>query len=121
MHAAYIAVTGVAAVVYGYAAFLNFTHNESVARTTARLGVPASWMVPLGCLLAAGAVGLVVGFAVPVLGTAAASGLVLYFVCASAAHLRARDTQVLSWVNWAVFFALAVAALVVALAYRGAV
>ena len=119
MHVAYIAVTGVAAIIYAYAAVLNFTHNKSVAQTSERLGVPSSWMVPLGSLLAAGSIGLVVGFAVPVLGTAAACGLVLYFVCAAAAHMRARDTQLLSWINWAVFFSLAVAALVVALAYRG--
>ncbi len=119
MHAAYIAVTGVAAIAYAYAAVLSFTHSKSVAQTVERLGVPSSWMVPLGCLLAAGSIGLAVGFAAPVLGTAAASGLVLYFVAAAAAHIRARDTQLLSWVNWAVFFSLAVAALVVALAYHG--
>jgi hypothetical protein len=119
VHAAYIVVTGVAAIVYGYAAVLNFTHDKSVAQTAARLGVPSSWMIPLGSLLAAGSLGLVVGFAAPVLGTAAACGLVLYFVCAAAAHWRARDTQLASWVNWAVFFSLAVAVLVVAVGYRG--
>ena len=66
-------------------------------------------------LLAAGSIGLVVGFAVPALGVAAACGLVLYFLCAAGAHIRARDTQILSWVNWMVFFSLAVGALVVAL------
>ncbi|MFJ8504758.1 hypothetical protein [Streptomyces avermitilis] len=35
---------------------------------------------PLGALLAAGALGLPAGFVVPVLGTLAASGLVLYFL-----------------------------------------
>jgi hypothetical protein len=62
---------------------------------------------------------LVVGFSVPAFGTAAASGLVLYFVCAAGAHIRARDAQLLSWVNWGVFFSLAVAALVVAVDCRG--
>jgi hypothetical protein len=119
MHAAYIAVTGVAVIVYSYAAVLNFTHNKSVVETAERLGVPPSWMVWLGCLLGAGSVGLVVGIAAPAFGTAAASGLVLYFVCAAGAHIRARDTQILGWINWGVFFSLAVAALVVAVAYRG--
>lgn len=115
MHAAYIALTVVAAIAYAYAAVLNFTHNKSVAKTAERLGVPSVWMVWLGSLLAAGSIGLVVGVAVPALGIAAASGLVLYFLCAAGAHIRARDTQILSWVNWMVFFSLAVGALVVAL------
>ena len=53
------------------------------------------------------------------LGTAAACGLVLYFVSAAGAHIRGHDTRLLNWVNWAAFFSLAVAALAVGLAYRG--
>ena len=118
MFAAYLAITVVAAIAYAYAAVLNFTHNHSVAETADRLRVPVSWMVPLGLLLGAGSVGLVTGFAVPALGTAAACGLVLYFLCAAGAHIRARDTGLLAWINWSAFFALAVAVLAVALAYR---
>jgi hypothetical protein len=119
MLAAYVAVTVVAAIAYAFAAVLNFTHNKSVAETAEKLRVPVSWQVPLGFLLAAGSLGLAAGFAVPVLGTAAACGLVLYFLCAAGAHIRARDTRLLAWVNWAAFFSLAVAALVVGLAYHG--
>jgi hypothetical protein len=119
MHAAYIAVTVVGATVYAFAAVLNFTHNSSVTRTAERLGIPSSWMVRLGSLLAAGSVGLVGGFAVPAVGEAAACGLVLYFACAAGAHIRARDTQLLNWANWAVFFLLAVAALLASMAYSG--
>ncbi len=119
MLAAYVAVTVVAAIAYAYAAVLNFTHNKSIAETAERLHVPVSWQVPLGFPLAAGSLGLVAGFAIPVLGTAAACGLVLYFLCAAGAHIRARDTRLLAWVNWAAFFALAVAALVVGPAYHG--
>ena len=119
MLAAYIAVTGVAVVVYGYAAVLNFTHDDMVVGTAERLGIPTSWMVRLGLLLAAGSAGLAAGFVVPALGTAAACGLVLYFAGAAGFHVRARDTLFRSWANWAVFFALAVAVLAVALAYRG--
>lgn len=120
MHAAYLAVTLTAAALYAYAAVLNITHSRSVAETSARLGVPTSWMVRLGALLAAGSIGLVVGLAVPALGTAAACGLVLYFVCASGAHIRARDRQIAAWANWAAFFLLGAAALVVGLSYHGA-
>ena len=38
--------------------------------------------------------GLVVGFAVPALGVAAAIGLVAYFICALGAHVRVRDRNV---------------------------
>lgn len=119
MLAAYVAVTAVAAIAYGYAAVLSVAHTKSIAETAETLRIPVSWMVWLGFLLAAGSLGLVAGFAVPVLGTAAACGLVAYFLCAAGAHLRARDTRLLAWVNWAAFFSLAVAALVVGLAYHG--
>jgi hypothetical protein len=102
-----------------YAAVLSFTHHKSVVETVEWLRVPVSWMVPLGFLLAAGSLGLVAGFAIPALGTAAAGGLVLYFLFAAGAHIRARDTRLLGWVNWAAFFTLAVAALVMGLAYHG--
>jgi DoxX-like family len=119
MRAAYIVVTIVAAIAYASAAIMNLTRNKSVAEMSERLRVPESWMVPLGLLLGAGSVGLLAGFAVPALGTAAACGLVLYFLAAVGAHIRARDTRLLNWVNWFVFFSLAVAALVVGLAYHG--
>ncbi|MFD2767157.1 DoxX family protein [Micromonospora eburnea] len=118
MLAAYVAVTVLAAIAYTCAAVLNLTHNKSVAATAERLRVPASWHVPLGLLLAAGSLGLVAGFAVPALGTAAACGLVLYFLGAAGAHIRARDTRLLAWLNWAAFFSLSVAALVVGLAHH---
>jgi hypothetical protein len=119
MLAAYIAVTCVAAIAYAYAAILNFTHDKSVAKTAERLRVPVSWQVWLGFPLGAGSLGLVAGFAVPALGIAAACGLVPYFLCAAGAHIRARDTLLLAWVNWAAFFSLAVAALVLGQVHHG--
>jgi hypothetical protein len=119
MRAAYIAVTLLAAVAYGYAAVLNFTHDKSVVSVAERLHLPVSWMARLGALLGAGSLGLVTGLVVPAIGTAAAGGLVLYFLFAAGFHIRARDTQVRSWINWTTFFLLAVAALGTDLAYRG--
>jgi DoxX-like family len=58
--------------------------------------------------------GLLAGFAVPLLGTLAAAGLVLYFLGALIAHLRVGSRQL---VGWAVFFSTAVAALAVNLGY----
>jgi hypothetical protein len=67
-------------------------HAPSV--TAARqVQVPQSWMLPLGTLLGAGALGLIAGFAVPALGVAAATGLVLFFIGAIIAHLRVGDVH----------------------------
>ncbi|MBV8989655.1 MAG: DoxX family protein [Solirubrobacterales bacterium] len=77
--------------------------------------VSQRWMIPFGVLLASGAAGLVTGFAVPVLGTAAAVGLVLYFVCALSAHVRVRDPKIAGAVS---FLALAAAALIADLGYH---
>jgi len=116
MHLAYLAITIIAALVNGYAAALNFAGAESVRVVADRVQVSQSWMIPLGTLLATGAIGLLIGFAVPLLGALAAIGLVLYFVCAVGAHLRARDRGV----GGAVFFlVLAAGALVANLAHHG--
>lgn len=117
MRITYLIVTVLAALMNGYAAALNFLGAESVKEVADRVGVSQRWMVPFGILLASGAVGLLVGVAVPVVGTAAASGLILYFICAATAHLRVHDRQI----GGAVFFLLlAVGALVTDVAYRNA-
>jgi hypothetical protein len=115
MYVIYLVITILAALANGYAASLDFVGAESVKVVADRVGVSQRWMVPLGVLLGSGAVGLLAGFAVPALGTAAAIGLVLYFVCAVTAHLRVRDRQI----GGAVFFLLlATAALTAHLAYH---
>jgi hypothetical protein len=116
MHITYIAITIVAAFANGYAASLNFVGAQSVKAVADRVRVSRKWMIPFGILLASGAVGLLTGLAVPALGTAAAIGLVLYFICAISAHLRAHDVQIGGAVT---FLVLAVAALTSELAYRG--
>lgn len=108
MHTAYIIATILAALANGCAASMNFAGAESVKAVADTVQVSQRWMVPLGVLLASGAVGLLIGFGVPALGTAAAMGLVLYFLCALSAHVRVRDPGV----GGALFFlVLAVAAL----------
>ena len=115
MHVTYLVITILAALANGYAASLNFVGAESVKVVADRVQVSRRWMVPLGTLLASGAVGLLVGFAVPALGTAAAIGLVVYFICAVSAHLRVGDRQI----GGAVFFLLlAVAALTTSVDYH---
>ncbi len=115
MYVTYLVTTILAAVANGYAASLDFVGAESVKVVADRVRVSRRWMVPLGALLASGAVGLLAGFAVPSLGTAAAIGLILYFICALTAHLRVRDRQF----GGAVFFLLlAAAALTTDIAYH---
>ena len=109
MFTAYIAVTLLAAAANGYAATLDFLRHQKVRTSMVRLGVPEPWLPMLGILKAAGALGLLVGIGVPVIGTAAAVGLVLFFVAAIITHLRARDSSLGPAV---VFLLLAVAALV---------
>ena len=115
MRIAYVVVTIVVALANGYAAALNFAGVESVKVIADEVQVSRRWMIPLGTLLACGAVGLLTGFAVPVFGTAAAIGLVVYFICAVSAHIRVRDPKVAGAVS---FLAMAVAALVVGLGYH---
>lgn len=115
MRIVYLAVTTLAALLTGYAATLSFAGADPATSVADRLRISRRWMVPFGILLACGASGLLLGISVPLLGTAAAVGLILYFVCAVSAHLRAHDRQI----GGAVFFLLlAVAALVINLTYR---
>ncbi len=115
MHVTYLVTTSLAALANGYAAALNFAGAESVKVVADRVHVSRRWMVPLGVLLAAGAVGLLTGFAVSALGKAAAIGLVLYFIGAVTAHLRVLDRQI----GGAVFFlVLAAAALITNFGYH---
>jgi hypothetical protein len=62
-----------------------------VLTTSAAVDVPPSWLPILGTLKLAGAAGLTLGLlGVPALGVAAAIGLVLFYVGAIVAHVRAR-------------------------------
>ena len=115
MHVTYLAITILAAAANCYAASLNFVGAESVKVVADRVRVSRKWMIPLGALLACGAVGLLVGFAVPALGTAAVIGLVLYFICAVSAHIRVRDPGIAGAVS---FLVLVVAALLADLGYH---
>jgi hypothetical protein len=56
-----------------------------------KYGVPHSRLFLLGALKALGALGLLAGIGVPLIGIAAAIGLILFFVCAIYTHVRASD------------------------------
>jgi uncharacterized membrane protein len=115
MFITYVAVTLLGSTFVGAAALANLIGSEYSKTQADKNRVPRSWIRPLGLVLAGGALGLLVGFAVPALGTFAAAGLVLYFVCAFAAHLRASNYQL---GPWAMYSSLTVAALAVNLTYH---
>lgn len=92
MDTAYVIVTVVAIVTTGSIAAADLARAEFVLANSASVGVPESWLTTLGALKAAGAAGLAAGLVgVPVVGTAAAFGLTLFFVGAIATHLRAHN------------------------------
>jgi hypothetical protein len=114
MMSAYVVVTLLTIAANTLAATLDFVRYKQVLINAARVGVPESWLTMLGILKAAGALGLLLGLiGVPLVGTAAAIGLVLFFVGAIIAHLRARDYSI---GPAAAYLLLAVAALVLDLA-----
>jgi hypothetical protein len=87
---AYVVVTVVTAAANIYAATVDFTRPQWLLANMAKARVPQSWLFSLGALKAAGALGLLVGFGVPLVGFAASVGLVLFFIGAIITHFRAR-------------------------------
>lgn len=109
MSAAYTVVTLATIAASTFVAVANFLRLGFVRRQATQLGVSESWMPVFGALNAAAALGLLLGLAgVPLIGPAAAVGLVLYFVGALITHWRARDGAI---GPAAAFLVLAVAAL----------
>ena len=91
MFAAYVIVTALAAAANIYAAANDFIRPKWLLWNMAQLGVPESSLPILGTLKAAGAVGLLVGIGVPLIGVLAAAGLTLFFIAALSTHIRAHD------------------------------
>lgn len=112
MFAADVAVSVVLAVMLAFSAACDFVRYQKVLIAMAKAGVPESWMNMLGILKAAGALGLLIGIGVSLIGAAAAVGVTLFFVGAIIIHVRAR------WLSFApvVFLVPAVAALALGLA-----
>ncbi|MCW2877755.1 MAG: hypothetical protein JWQ95_1855 [Sphaerisporangium sp.] len=106
-------VTTAANTFSGVAAITGFKPIMRTLRPALqKAGVPESWLIfPIGVPKAAGAIGLALGLlGVPLVGTAAAAGLVLYFVCALYTHLRVSDFSMQFYLA-IVFLGLAVATL----------
>jgi hypothetical protein len=115
--AAYVVVTVVTILANAWATVADLVPARFVLANMAEVGVPQSWLAPLGVLKGADAAGLLLGLlGVRPLGIAAATGLVLFFTGALATHVRARVFH-----NIAVpgaYFALAIVSAVLAIAAR---
>lgn len=104
------AVTLACAIANAGVAVADFSRAQFVLANSAEVGVAPRWIPYLAALKSAGAVGLLLGLtAVPWLGMAAATGLVVFFVGAVGVHVR---TSVFHNIAFpATFLALAVGAL----------
>jgi hypothetical protein len=93
MFTAYVVVTLLAIAANAFSGVAALVHFKPILPGMAKAGVPESWLTfPIGTLKTAGALGLLLGLiGVPLIGPAAAIGLVLFFVCAIQTHLLARD------------------------------
>ncbi|MGH3458496.1 DoxX family protein [Aeromicrobium sp.] len=79
----------VAAAWVGFSAYAIWTKKAFVVENISAYGVPERWWPWLGTAKALGAIGLLTGLFVPVIGIAAAVGLVLYFLGAVITVVRA--------------------------------
>ncbi|MEU8892664.1 DoxX family protein [Streptomyces sp. NPDC048442] len=91
MTVAYAIVTALTIAYCLFSAGADFVRWERVGVAMDTVGVPRSWMPWLGVPKAAAALGLLIGFWIPVIAMAAAAGLVLFFAAAVVTHWRARD------------------------------
>src|SRR6266487_2992511 len=94
MFTAYIVVTLVAAAANIFSATLDFIRYKQVLINMAKAGVSESWITMLGILKAAGAIGLLVGIGVPLIGTLLQSALSCFLTVPSSstcAHATTRS------------------------------
>jgi ABC-type multidrug transport system permease subunit len=97
MFTAFIIVTVFTAAANTYAAIVDFRRPQWVLDNMTKWGGSHSWLFTLGALKAASALGLLVGIGVPLIGVAAAVGLVLFFVGAIAVVIGAHWYSHLPW------------------------
>lgn len=129
MFTAYVVVGALLTAYLTFSFTADYARYHRVLTAMANAGVPQSWLPMLATLKTAGALGLLVGIIVPllglpagiqtaaaVIGTAAALGVILFFVGAVITHLRARDISVAAFAPSTVFLLLATATLTLGLA-----
>jgi hypothetical protein len=114
MNHVYIGVAATTALLNAGMAIGGVAKADFVVKNAVEVGVSPRWVPLLGALKGAGAIGLAMGLlGIPVIGTAAAAGLVVFFVGAVSAHVRAHVLYSIAFPSF--FLALAVASLVLSL------
>jgi hypothetical protein len=93
MFAAVAVVSVLLGALLTFAAARKLSHRDHVVASYARVGVPEDRLNHLALILLAGAAGLILGLLWAPVGIAAAAGLVVYFMLAIAAHIRADDAK----------------------------
>lgn len=95
MTATYIAFALLTTLMAGFYAVVDLLRCQFVLANMAKLGLGERWLPVLGSLKGAAAIGLLLGLlGVPLIGTAAAAGLVLFFIGAIATHVLAHDRAI---------------------------
>ncbi|MER5544235.1 DoxX family protein [Streptomyces sp. NPDC002589] len=115
MELAYVTVTCAAVLANAGIAAADLAKARFVLANSAEVGIAPAWLPSLALLKAAGAAGLFLGlFGVRPLGIAAGAGLVLFYLGAMAAHVRARVFRTMAFPG--LYLALAAGALALAAA-----
>ena len=94
MFVAYVVVNSLLALGLAWCAFAEFTRFDGIPAQMAKAQVPSAWLPTLASVKVLALVGIVVGFWVPIVGTAASIGVGVYFVGAILKHVSARDANI---------------------------
>lgn len=81
------------------------------------VGFPQQWWWTLIVIKLLAAAGLIAGIWIPGLALAANCGVIAYFSCAAVAHIRARFTGQVFWLNCLGMLALSIAVLAASLVF----
>lgn len=113
MFTAYITITTITIVAIAAIAAANLAKAEFALANADEVHVPRSWVPILATLKIAGAAGLLLGLiGVPLFGVAGGAGLVVFFICALGAHVKAHVIHSIAFPG--AYFALATASLALA-------
>lgn len=91
MNIALVILATLLGLMTAFSAVGKFSRNHKAVDMLRQLGITDSQISLLGIVEVLGALGLLIGIWVPILGLLAAIGFVLYFLGALIKHVRAKD------------------------------
>lgn len=107
MRVAYLTVTLVFALLVSFAGIGKLRRGAHLVQVIQTVGFPLKYLPWLAACEFAGGAGLVAGIWWPLIGIAAAIGLVLYFLGAIVSHLRVGDVKGIGAAAFLCIFAVA--------------